>query len=584
MKVIFQNFKGRADKVQPKLLPENFAQTAENCDLREAKIKPMADLSAGTTFTNPGALRSFFKFGSNWLYWTESDICAHYLQLAASSNRVIYTGDGYVKQTDTTLMAASGIPDGTDDYRKVGITAPSAALTINIEGSGDGTVQEDVSYVYTYVVAWADGTEEESAPSPATAVTEIENGENCSLQNFVIPTLASTGNNITHCRLYRLKSGVTGASYKHVKARATSVTETGDFWYDIPIASVPTTATKIYDSDGTADYLWDNSADAEIETTDWEPPPTDLENLVQYQNGLLAGNSGRSVCVSVWNVFYAWPTDYQIDVDYDIVGLGVYNNSLIVLTDAFYYIVSGTDEATLQKSEPIEAQKCLSTRGIVSTKMGVMYPCPQGMFLVNTSGGRVFTENILTREQWEDLPPSGSALSDIIGFYYDNRYIGFFSGTSEGFSINLEGDVYLETIDIGTPNVYHGVIDPSDNDLILLTNTGGADYYAQEYERHASNKLTYTWKSKVIQLPKKVRFGVCRIKGTQSAGNAITFKMYGDGSQVQTRAGSNFSKSVTDEKPFRIPGGKRYEEFVVEVSSSAAEIDSIEIAGVMDEL
>ena len=47
--------------------------------------------------------------------------------------------------------------------------------------------------------------------------------------------------------------------------------------------------------------------------------------------------------------------------------------------------------------------------------------------------------------------------------------------------------------------------------------------------------------------------------------SAITFKIYGDGSQVTTRAGAGFTKSVTDEKAFKLPGGSRYIDHECEV-------------------
>jgi hypothetical protein len=347
--------------------------------------------------------------------------------------------------------------------------------------------------------------------------------------------------------------------------RNTSATETSSskFWYDIPIAKWYTGGAPVpcYDSDGTTADIWDNSADSAIETTDWDNPPTTLAGLVQYQNGILAGISGKDVCISVPFVHYAWPEDYRVKVDYDLVGLGVYGMSLIALTSGYYYVITGSDSETLQCSEPIEAQKCLSQRGIVSTKYGVIYPCPDGLFIINSNGGAVLTKNTLTKKQWEALVPSGKAFSDIISFYHDDQYYMFFSGTDVGYIVNLE-DPWIIDLDIGN-NVYHGVIDVSDDDLILLTNTGGADYYASEWDRHATNKLTYTNKSRAYQTPQRERMVGAKVRGEQSASDAITLSLYGDGSVIYDSP-ARYVAGMDDD---RVLHYKRSEEHTSELQS-----------------
>ena len=528
MRIHIANPKGRTPKVHKKRLPDNIAQTAKNCDLREGTLKALKTLKTDTTFSAPGALRSLYKFDAKWVYWTESDINAVRLQLAASGDRVMYTGDGYPKQFDNTLMAATGKPDGTDDYRRVGITAPTAALTLNLNGSSSGVVKYTVAYVYTYVVKWADGTEEESPPSPSTAATDIDGAEYVSLQNFVIPSLASTGNNITHVRVYRKASSTTGADYRLVKSRGTSATETTDFWYDIPIAKVPNSSTYIYDTNGTATDLWDNSADDLIETTDWARPVDTLAGLVQYQNGILAGFAGRYVYTSEPFVHYAWPTNNRVQVDYDIVALGMYNLSLIVTTTGYPYVVSGADSSDLSSYILPYPQKNLSARGTVSTKYGVVYPCPDGLFLINDEGGTVVTEGVITKTQWEAL----GTLTTLMGFFYDEKYIGVFAGTGNGFVFNFKENYWIKDFTLNK-TVYHGVIDEGYDDLILLTNIGGNDYYADEFER-SSSYLTFDWKSKEFETP-PVSMSACRIKGSQSTTSPLILIPYGDGTQLQRK-------------------------------------------------
>ena len=423
-RIRIDNPKGIAPGIAPYRLPVNFAQKAYNCKFDKGVLDAMADLNIDTTFTAPGALRSLYKYDAIWLYWLESDINAIRLQLAASNDRVMYTGDGYPKQLDSNIMAASGIPTtdqatitgaskaatcvitatahgfsnadvvgisgivGMDElngrnftvankadntfeltgvnssaydayssggvaykarsHRRVGIVAPTDLITAAGGGPDDTVSKYELIYVYTYVVKWADGTEEESPPSGITELT-INGGGYVLFHKVIIPngapTLLASGNAVTHVRVYR---STNGGPYRQIKARATSQTETTLFWYDIPVAYWPAgTVPNLYDSDGTGFDIWDNSADNEIQTTDWDNPPTNLAGLIQYQNGILAGFSGRKVCVSEPFVHYAWPEGNQIEVDFDIIALGVYAKSLIVGTKAYPYVVYGTNVSTL---------------------------------------------------------------------------------------------------------------------------------------------------------------------------------------------------------------------------------------------
>jgi hypothetical protein len=307
--IVIKNFKGMIPAVSSKLLPDNCAQTAKNCDLRTGKLKALKNLETTKTWAALGInLRSLYKEESadKWLYWTENDINVVKAQLADGNNRLFYTGDGYPKQTDNTLMPATGIPNATDDYRRLGVTPPSITLTTNGPyGTGDGETKYSVSYYYTYVVKWADGTEEESKPVAATAVVDVEGGEYLAVSGFVKPTLVASGNDVTHFRVYRLESGNAGAEYQLAKMRpgATGATAV----YDLPVANVPLNTTKVYDCNATPDDL--NSDLGEVCTTEgWAAPPDDLAQIGQYQNGILGGFSGKEFCVSEPFVHYAWPT------------------------------------------------------------------------------------------------------------------------------------------------------------------------------------------------------------------------------------------------------------------------------------
>jgi hypothetical protein len=564
MLIKYQVFKGISPKVDATLLPEAYAQTAENCDLRSGSLSPLNDLGTGASLgADSNNWRSLYKEEDTdkWLYWAEDDIDIVKSPVADGDNRLVYTGDGYPKQTDDTLMAASGNPDSTADYRRLGVTPPSAALTINGPyGTGDGTVEKSVSYYYTYVCVWADGTEEESAPSTATAVTDVEGGEYLALSNFVFPSLVSSGNNVTHYRVYRLQSGTAGAEFQLGKMRPGAAGATAV--YDLPVADVPLITTLVYDCNSVPDEL--NSDLGEVCPTEgWDAPPDNLSHIGQHENGILGGFSGKEFCVSEPFVPYAWNEDHRITLNYTPVAWGFYHGLAIVATSAFPAIITGIDPATLtQKTLPYN-YGCLSSRGFVVTDIGVMYPSADGLVLIDENDARVVTRNLITKQQWAEMPPAAFDHSDLTAFYYDNMYFGFWKGSSQGFMFNFKEDPYLTTFDAGIP-LYHGTIDPIDDALYLLTSSNGV-LYAQEWNASASS-LTLTYKSrKYLTVPSAFIF--CRIIGEQSGTTPVTLKIYGDGAEVS-------SQSVDDTDLFRIPLAANYKSHEFQVSGKA-EIDRI---------
>ena len=638
-RISIHNPKGIIPSRDAHLLPNSFAQKAFNCDFTKGTLKPLADLNTDTTFTAPGALRTLYKYESNWVHWLSALITVIRLQLAASDDRVMYTdGSTYPKQFDSNLIAATGTPgvdqatitgiakgvtatvtaaahgfsnadtisiDGTYsgmyqvnhhtftvanktddtfvlsgidtslygtftgtatatksfDYRRVGIPAPGNALTVAAVGAGaDDKKKYTVAWVYTYVVKWADGTEEESPPSPVSAIADMEGNQYAELNAVHAekppPTLGVNGNSITHVRIYRLDSATSGASYRRIKSRSTSFSEATAFWYDIPIADWwpqgDSHGVSIYDSDGTGLDIWDNAKDYEIDTTKWANPPTDLTNIIQYQNGIIAGTSGKNVCLCEPFVFYAWPTAYRLPVDYTPVALGVYNRSLVVGTEAYPYIIYGTNASTMGKDRLPWLQRCMSKRGMISTEDGVFYVCPDGIFRINYSkgwGGVLATKGIIAKAEWEALPPTGKTLADITAYYYDGMFFGFFDGSREGFVFNFGEDPFFIKI-LLNKTFYHGLIDEEDDDLVLLTNTGGANYYADELDRSASD-MAYKWLSKDFQTRYK-NYAACRIRGAQTAASPIVMIPFGGGSQLQRKhvASSELPTSVVAEWKF----------------------------------
>lgn len=151
-------FGGIAPKVDPRLLPDNAAQTAENCDLQRGHIRPWKAPLVVEPLSVSGA-KTIFPYRGSWLQWSgvvnvvkaplEDDIY----------ERIIYTGDGAPK--------VRGLVSGVETIVPLGVPRPSAALTVAVQAKTAVTWTRTWQYFYEE----PDGTQKDAGTLSATEVT-----------------------------------------------------------------------------------------------------------------------------------------------------------------------------------------------------------------------------------------------------------------------------------------------------------------------------------------------------------------------------------------------------------------------------
>ena len=110
------------------------------------------------------------------------------------------------------------------------------------------------------------------------------------------------------------------------------------------VADVPYTTTSI--TDNTA-----SSALAEVLPSEgWIGPPDDnislypdgpMEGLIPVGNGVFCGFAGTRLCFRSLFLPHAWPIQYRITIENEIVGISATNNGVIVMTTGFPYFRNG---------------------------------------------------------------------------------------------------------------------------------------------------------------------------------------------------------------------------------------------------
>jgi hypothetical protein len=232
-----------------------------------------------------------------------------------------------------------------------------------------------------------------------------------------------------------------------------------------------------------------------------------------------------------------------------------------VTTTGGAYPVYGTDPASMVKGDMIYDQANLSKRSLVTTPQGVIYAAPDGLAMISGAGGRLLTGSTYTKSQWSAL-----TASNLIGFYYDGKYYGFFSGTGTGIVVPLGDQPTIIQYDISGITFYGGYVDPEDDILYLLIKDGSGDYYVRSWEQ-AATYINYTWLSPIKEFPVDINMACGRVEGDFTNGKTVTFTLYADGVLKKT-------KVLTSNAIFRCPGGFRAPNWQMGLSGDAPAVSA----------
>jgi hypothetical protein len=150
----------------------------------------------------------------------------------------------------------------------------------------------------------------------------------------------------------------------------------------------------------------------------------------------MVGFRRNQLCFSAQNQPHAWPVEYRLNTDTDIVGIGNIDTTVVIGTQSFVYVASGNDPANYSMSKfevPHAASSKLSFAYI--TGLGVVFSGPQGLMVVAGVGQlRNLTESVFTLRQWQALDPTS-----IVSVAHNDVYFMFWeSGSARGcYAVDL---------------------------------------------------------------------------------------------------------------------------------------------------
>jgi len=231
----------------------------------------------------------------------------------------------------------------------------------------------------------------------------------------------------------------------------------------------------------------------------------------------------------------------MVTVDSEIVGLGVYDTSVVVLTKNRPYILTGTNPESMSQVKLPLNQPCISKRSIASDQYGVLYASPNGLVSIGTGQQDIVTTPLYTRDDWQALSPGG-----MLGVIWNNLYIGFTQVDGQlGAIIISRGDIPpLFTLDFPANAVF---VDRGNSEFFAVSNVDNAIY---QLDSDIVNDTFYEWLSKRFILPNPMSFGALKIKadfgdiGNTAAYNELVAAITAANQALFTSSGGQLQSTV----------------------------------------
>lgn len=495
-------FGGMIPAVDDRLIPDNNAAFARNVWLYSGALQGFHEQVLVHTPSSP-ATCSVFRIPNNvpdgahisdsvWLEFGSSYVDAIRTSVVDDSYERYY----WAQQTEPPRYnTRTRIAAGSDSFL-LGVPAPSFTLSLSPQTSGTLQLTETRSYVVTWVTEYG-----EEGPPCDPVIASGWSGGVWNLSGMSPPN--EPERNITKQRIYRTVTSSQGVA---------------SFFF---VDEIPVSITSYADAKKSSDIVNNN----QLASTTWFPPPEDLEGWVQMPNGILAGWRGKEVWFSEQYRPHAWPPEYTVATDYEIVGLGVQGQTLIVCTTGYPTAITGINPASMSMAKINTYEPCTSRGSIVSTPEGVYYASPNGLIVAANGTFTNVTEKYITKDKWQSLLRLQYVSAARLGTGYYVFGVGAYGAFSSNafdtskFSMDeFSGSHSGLFFDPSNPNTTttfcseHPVLklfnDPWSGELLIIKDNG---VYWVTLQDATESMQPYTWRSKVFQSSMPENFEAMKI-------------------------------------------------------------------------
>lgn len=431
------------------------------------------------------------------------------------------------------IKSASGAKPLTDELDE------SVAAALEVPEARDARI-----YAFTYVNKFGD----ESAPSVKEVVYYINKDDK---PIITIPYAAGVRADlvrdygISAIRLYRsVSDGVGGAQFLFVK--------------EIPFSLLNDAIVATDDLPKGSLQLGEV-----LPTVNYDPPRRGMRGLGVTDYGIGYAYIEKTICLTEPYLLYAWPRFYELSTQHTIMGMGHYDNSIVVATTGNPVLINGVDPDAMNAMTLPLYEGCVSSRSMVNLNHGCMYASNNGLVLVTTNSAKLLTEETISADDWQKINPAS-----IHACAYKGGYL-FFWKTAVG-----QGSGY---IDLNSPNkgvlwfdeyTINTFLDDGILQMVSSKPNGAGvvrsihSAFNPDYGQPYVNKR-YQWRSKTFNLDLPKRFLAGQVVADHYPTDDILIMVYADGALIHESV-------VKDGKPFRIKNHSAKRDFSIELRASVA--------------
>lgn len=497
-------FAGMVPSIDPHLLGDQHAAQAVNTWLYSGALAGMASMAELHTMANPTALKAFripynegdptYLYNSFWVEFENPETDFISAPIAADQHdRYYWASSSSIPRYNTKQRILNGEPSFI-----LGIPQPDP-ISVTVSGGASETVVSR-AYVATLVSQYG---EEGPASNPFVINGKVDATYKVTVAG-VNPSDLGVDRNLKSIRIYRTIVAASGATTYYMVAELNAQTtpqEFSDTQTDAAIASKPL-----------------------LESTAWVPPPH-LHGLAVMPNGIVAGFKDNELYFSEAYRPHAWPAAYALMLEFEIVGLAVVNQTLVVCTKGNPYTASGVNPMNITTSMLGAFEPCLSRGSILPTEDGVFYTSPNGLIMVNAGYAQNITKQYISRDKWNEIVNFGKVNAGRLGSAYyafgagtpkafqedafqnDMIQMEVIRGSAEGFMIDPT-NANVGYVNLRDEDEINSVYNDSLSGEILIVKEGKVFWVDQ---RPGFKMVPYKWKSKVFQPPESKNFAAFKV-------------------------------------------------------------------------
>ena len=266
------------------------------------------------------------------------------------------------------------------------------------------------------------------------------------------------------------------------------------------VAEIPV-ATTTY-----SDVIADTALGSAFATEGFDTPDGEMRAVVSMPNGMTAGASGTEVCFAEPYKPYAWLAESRQPVNWPVTGLGVFGQTLAVVTTGTPYRAVGTHPEAVSMQIGELPFPCQSKRGIQSLGWAVVYPTDAGLAMMSPRGDELVTRDYYSRDEWQSQANGGVFAASMV---FEGRYYAFWQSEDViDYAIVVDAQEAAAVITQSTERVYGAWMDP-ESGISYVVDT---DKKVSKWDSDPARRQIYQWKSKEYKFEAPLNFGAARVE------------------------------------------------------------------------